>query len=136
MIDKTLYENAVLASKNAYAPYSNYYVGASALTESGKTIVGCNVENASYGLTICAETTLACNTALQSAGKILELVCVNKKGEVITPCGRCRQVIYEHSISGKTKVAVPKNNDESELYRNAEYMFIDDLLPATWVLDQ
>lgn len=85
------------AMKNAYAPYSNFRVGAAILTASGKIYLGCNVENASYGMTNCAERT-AIFAAVADAGPKIEIVAVavtNDQGVPCSPCGACRQVIYE-----------------------------------------
>jgi cytidine deaminase len=83
--------------KNAYAPFSNFRVGAAILTSKGKVFVGCNVENSSYGMTNCAERT-AIFSAIASLGPELEIAAVavtNAQGVPCSPCGACRQVIYE-----------------------------------------
>src|SRR5262249_41291593 len=83
--------------KNAHAPYSNFRVGAAVLTAKGETFVGCNVENASYGMTNCAERT-AIFSAVAKSGPGLEIRAVavtNDHGVPCSPCGACRQVIYE-----------------------------------------
>ncbi len=85
------------AMKNAYAPYSHFKVGAALLTTSGETIAGCNVENASYGVTNCAERT-AVFSAVARIGPTMEIsaiAIVNDHGAPCSPCGACRQVIYE-----------------------------------------
>jgi len=85
------------AMKNAYAPYSNFQVGAAILTAKGDVFVGCNVENASYGMTNCAERT-AIFSAIAESGPDLDIravAVVNHKGVPCSPCGACRQVIYE-----------------------------------------
>jgi cytidine deaminase len=95
-INKLLAE-ARKARKFSYAPYSNFHVGAAVMTSSGKVFRGCNIENASYGLTICAERVAIFN-ALSSGAKDITAIaisCDNKK--LCTPCGACRQVIYEFS---------------------------------------
>lgn len=91
-----LREHALAASQNAYVPYSNYPVGAAAITDGGRIVTGCNVENASYGLTLCAECGLV--SALHSAGggRLVAFLCVNRTGDLIAPCGRCRQLLWEH----------------------------------------
>ncbi|MCH8560228.1 cytidine deaminase [Nesterenkonia sp. LB17] len=81
----------------AYVPYSDYPVGAAALLEDGSIISGCNVENASYGLTLCAECTMIGALQMAGGGKIVAFTCVNRQGEYITPCGRCRQLLLEFS---------------------------------------
>jgi cytidine deaminase len=87
---------AATAAGQAYAPYSNYPVGAAARVDDGRVVTGCNVENASLGLTLCAECGLVSALALSGGGRLTEFVCVNAVGQVITPCGRCRQLLLEH----------------------------------------
>lgn len=87
---------AVDVAARAYAPYSNYPVGAAALVDDGRTVVGCNVENASYGVGLCAECGLVTALHASGGGRLTHFVCVNGLGEVIMPCGRCRQLLYEH----------------------------------------
>ena len=92
-----LRERAREASSRAYAPYSGYPVGAAALTDTGQIVAGANVENASYGLTLCAECAVVSKLHSDGLGaRIVALACVDGKGEVLTPCGRCRQLLYEH----------------------------------------
>lgn len=81
----------------AYVPYSKYPVGAAALLETGSIVSGCNVENASYGLTLCAECTMVGQLQMTGGGRIVAFTCVNGDGEPITPCGRCRQLLHEFS---------------------------------------
>ncbi|MBE1515665.1 cytidine deaminase [Nesterenkonia halotolerans] len=88
---------ARIAMTHAYAPYSDYPVGAAALLEDGSIISGCNVENASYGLGLCAECTMIGALQMNGGGKIVAFTCVNREGEYITPCGRCRQLLHEFS---------------------------------------
>lgn len=95
-----LRDAAVAALDHAYVPYSNYPVGAAALTDSGRIVSGCNVENASYGLTLCAECALVGDLHMGGGGKLVAFVCVNSAKETIMPCGRCRQLLYEHSAEG------------------------------------
>lgn len=87
---------AIAVSHRAYAPYSNYPVGAAALVDDGRVVVGCNVENASYGVGLCAECGLVTALHATGGGRLTHFVCVNGSGEVIMPCGRCRQLLYEH----------------------------------------
>ena len=86
---------AVDAAQLAYCPYSHLQVGAAAVVDDGRVITGCNVENASYGLGACAEVTLAGQLRLTGGGRLLALACRSGSGELLMPCGRCRQVIYE-----------------------------------------
>ena len=87
---------AVDAMGHAYAPYSRYPVGAAALVDDGRLVSGCNVENASYGLGLCAECGLVAQLHATGGGRLTHAVCVNRDGEVIMPCGRCRQLLFEH----------------------------------------
>ena len=91
---------AAKASEKAYAPYSNYPVGAAAMTDSGQIISGANVENASYGLTLCAECSLVSELFAKGGGKLVAFCCVDQEGAVIMPCGRCRQLLSEHAATG------------------------------------
>ncbi|MEF3112749.1 cytidine deaminase [Streptomyces chrestomyceticus] len=84
------------AMSRAYAPYSGYPVGAAALVDDGRTVVGCNVENASYGLGLCAECGLVSALAATGGGRLTAFTCVDGRGELLVPCGRCRQLLYEH----------------------------------------
>ncbi len=86
---------AVEAAGSAYCPYSGLQVGAAALVDDGRIITGCNVENASYGLGLCAECTMAGQLRLSGGGRLVALACRSGAGDLLMPCGRCRQVIYE-----------------------------------------
>ena len=88
------------AMRRAYAPYSHYRVGAAALVGDGRIVAGCNVENASYGVTLCAECALVGDLFMSGGGQLVAFVCVNGDGETIMPCGRCRQLLFEHSMPG------------------------------------
>lgn len=83
-------------SGRAHAPYSNYPVGAAALVDDGRIVVGCNVENAAYGVTLCAECGLISSLIAGGGGRLVAFTCVNGNGELIMPCGRCRQLLQEH----------------------------------------
>lgn len=96
-IFQRLLETATELTKRAYVPYSNYPVGAAALVDDGRIVSGCNVENAGYGVTLCAECGLISELIARGGGKLTHFVCVNKLGEVIMPCGRCRQLLAEHA---------------------------------------
>ena len=91
---------AVAAMRSAYAPYSNFAVGAAALVDDGRVITGCNVENASYGLSLCAECALVGQLHLGGGGKLVAFDCVDAAGNTLMPCGRCRQLLYEASAPG------------------------------------
>ena len=85
------------AMGNAYVPYSKFPVGAAALVDDGRVIAGCNVENASYGLTLCAECALVSSLHMTGGGKLVAFTCVDGHGNILMPCGRCRQLLFEHS---------------------------------------
>lgn len=87
---------ATEAMRRAYAPYSRYPVGAAALVSDGRIVQGCNVENASYGVGLCAECGLVSDLVRGGGGRLLAFTCCNGEGDVIMPCGRCRQLLWEH----------------------------------------
>lgn len=95
-----LREIATEAMRKAYVPYSSFPVGAAATTEDGRVVRGCNIENASYGVTLCAECSLVTDLVMGGGGKLTAFVCVDGNGAVLMPCGRCRQLLYEHSAEG------------------------------------
>ena len=84
----------------AYAPYSDFPVGAAALVDDGRIVSGCNVENASYGLTLCAECGLVSALHASGGGRLLAFACVDRQGSALMPCGRCRQLLWEHGGPG------------------------------------
>ena len=91
---------ATEAMRHAYVPYSRYRVGAAALVSDGRIVQGCNVENASYGVTLCAECALVSKLYTDSLGtRLLAFACVDGAGAPLAPCGRCRQLLYEHGGS-------------------------------------
>lgn len=87
---------AVDVMGRAYAPYSKYPVGVAGLVDDGRIITGCNVENASYGLTLCAECGLVSELHATGGGRLIAVSCVDGGGRPLTPCGRCRQLLFEH----------------------------------------
>lgn len=80
----------------AYVPYSRFPVGAAALTDAGEVIVGCNVENAAYGVTLCAECSLISALITGGGGRLVAFTCCDSRGARLMPCGRCRQLLWEH----------------------------------------
>lgn len=80
----------------SYAPYSKYPVGAAGTADDGRLVTGCNVENASYGLTLCAECGLISQLIAGGGGRLTAFCCVDGSGRLIMPCGRCRQLLWEH----------------------------------------
>ncbi|OLP01625.1 cytidine deaminase [Mycolicibacterium porcinum] len=91
-----LRSKAIEVSFRAYAPYSGFSVGAAALVDDGRVVTGCNVENVSYGLGLCAECAVACALHSGGGGRLVALSCVGPDGGLLMPCGRCRQVLLEH----------------------------------------
>jgi cytidine deaminase len=91
-----LRDKATQVSAAAYAPYSRFRVGAAALVDDGRVVTGCNVENVSYGLGLCAECAVVCALHSTGGGRLVALACVDQRGSVLMPCGRCRQVLAEH----------------------------------------
>lgn len=88
------------AMERAYVPYSRFPVGAAALADDGRTVVGCNVENASYGVGLCAECGLVSALHASGGGRLTAFTCVDRHGNVLMPCGRCRQLLFEHGGPG------------------------------------
>ena len=81
---------------HAYAPYSHFPVGAAAVVDDGRVVTGCNVENAAYGVTLCAECGVVSQLHITGGGRLTHFVCVDGRGAVIMPCGRCRQLLWEN----------------------------------------
>lgn len=125
-MEKELIKLALEARKNAYAPYSNYLVGASVLTESGRMYTGCNIENASYGATNCAERT-AIFKAVSEGERSIKAICIagGKRGEAPSsyayPCGMCRQVISEFG-NDETKIIVANSETDFKVYSLKEIL--------------
>jgi cytidine deaminase len=103
---------AVAAMKTAYAPYSRFPVGAAALVDDGRILRGCNVENASYGLTLCAECGLVSDLVATGGGRLVDM-----HENALMPCGRCRQLLYEHG------------GDSLQMMTNSGVRLLSDLLP-------
>lgn len=124
----TLKAAALAAREHAYVPYSNYKVGASLLTAGGVIISGCNVENATYGATCCAERT-AVFAAVAEGHRLFKAIAVATAGpEPGTPCGICRQVLAEFSADGGLEVVCFTPEGAQALYR------LSDLLPHAFTL--
>ena len=94
------------AMAHAYVPYSRYPVGAAALTDDGRIVSGCNIENASYGLTLCAECSMISQLNMTGGGRLVAFTCVDGEGEILMPCGRCRQLLYEFRAPGMQLLTV------------------------------
>jgi cytidine deaminase len=87
-------------SGRAYAPYSHFPVGAAALVDDGRVVSGCNVENAAYGVALCAECGVISELVAGGGGRLVAFSCVNAHGDLLMPCGRCRQLLWEHGGAG------------------------------------
>lgn len=93
---RQLHAAAVEAMETAYAPYSGFPVGVAAYADDGRLLSGCNVENASYGVGLCAECGLVSDLVRTGGGRFVAVWCVDARGETLMPCGRCRQLLWEH----------------------------------------
>ncbi|QWW20609.1 cytidine deaminase [Schaalia sp. 19OD2882] len=113
-----LHEAACEAMEAAYAPYSHFRVGAAALVDDGRLVSGCNVENAGYGVTLCAECGLVSDLVRGGGGRIVAFACVDGDRKPCAPCGRCRQLLFEHSTP-RTLLAMPSG-----------IMTMDEVLPG------
>jgi cytidine deaminase len=91
-----LHRRACEVRERAYAPYSHFPVGAAALVDDGRVVVGCNVENAAYGVTLCAECGLVSDLVATGGGRLVAFTCCDSNGDRLMPCGRCRQLLWEH----------------------------------------
>lgn len=122
-----LLDNAIKALNNAYAPYSKFHVGAAALTDSGKIYHGCNIENASYGATNCAERTAIFKAVSEGERKIKAVAIVSDGGGFTPPCGICRQVMAEF-MEDDGLIILGDNKGEAKVYR------LKDMLPLSFQL--
>lgn len=93
---EALHEAATAIMRRAYAPYSKFPVGVAGLVDDGRIVTGCNVENASYGLGLCAECGMVSQLAATGGGRLVAVYCVDAQGRALAPCGRCRQLLLEH----------------------------------------
>jgi cytidine deaminase len=91
-----LHDAAVTALAHSYSPYSQYPVGVAGYAEDGRLVWGANIENASYGLTLCAECSMVSHLFATGGGRLTAVACVDGAGQPLMPCGRCRQLLYEH----------------------------------------
>jgi cytidine deaminase len=106
---------AIEAMRHAYAPYSDFPVGAAGLVDDGRIVVGCNVENAGYGVTLCAECGVVSALHASGGGRLIALSCVDATGTPLMPCGRCRQLLWEHGGPECVVEAVPRPLAMAEL---------------------
>jgi len=91
-----LHAAAVEVMARAYAPYSRFHVGVAGLVDDGRVVVGCNVENAAYGVALCAECGMVSSLHASGGGRLVAVYCVDANGEALMPCGRCRQLLWEN----------------------------------------
>lgn len=91
-----LRRQAISAAQHSYSPYSHFPVGVAGLVDDGRIVWGANVENASYGLTLCAECSMVSSLYATGGGRLIAAFCVDGNGDPLMPCGRCRQLLYEH----------------------------------------
>jgi cytidine deaminase len=110
------------ASARAYAPYSHVHVGAAAITTNGTVVVGSNIENASYGLTLCAECSLVSDLIRAGGGRLRAISVVAGDGRYLAPCGRCRQVLFEF---GGPALVLDQGDDQPT-------RTLDELLPGAF----
>ncbi|KAF2958295.1 cytidine deaminase [Thermotoga sp. Ku-13t] len=125
MSEKELIERAIEAMRRAYAPYSNFKVGAALLTKSGKVFVGCNIENASFGLSVCAERVAIFTAVAAGETEFEKLVVVASTSSPVSPCGACRQVMSEF---GDFEVILANTNGDTMKTR------VSELLPYAFKL--
>lgn len=114
--------------EKAYAPYSNFHVGAALLTSEGDVFQGCNVENASYGLTVCAERNCIANAVVAGKRSITCIVVYTEQEKLTPPCGACRQVIAEFMTQGALVYSVNHLGDEQQ-------WTVAELLPSAFLPD-
>ena len=95
-----LRDAAIEAMGRAYAPYSRFPVGVAGLVDDGRIVSGCNVENAAYGVALCAECGMVSQLHLSGGGRLVAVSCVNGDGNPLMPCGRCRQLLWENGGPG------------------------------------
>jgi len=119
-MERKLYELAKEATKNSFAPFSQFHVGAALLADDGRIFTGCNVENSSYGVTICAERTALVKAVSEGARNFTAIAIASQNGEA-WPCGVCRQMLYEFS----PEMSVITGTDEDHL----EVVSLSELLP-------
>jgi cytidine deaminase len=93
---QSLHDEAKRVVQLSYSPYSKFPVGVAGLVSDGRMVSGCNVENASYGVGLCAECGLISSLTATGGGRLIAVVCVDGNGEYLSPCGRCRQLLFEH----------------------------------------
>jgi cytidine deaminase len=117
---KTLAHKAVEAKANALPPYSNFHVGAALLTTDEKVYTGCNVENSTYGLTMCAERTAIFKAISEGERKFKAIAIASDSPDYITPCGACRQIIFDHC--GEIDIICTNEKEEYKVFKTSELL--------------
>lgn len=125
--NRKLYEIALTAKENAYAPYSGFKVGAAVLTDNGIVYTGCNVENSSYGAAMCAERTAIAKAVSEGSRNIVKIAVASDNNAYTYPCGICRQVISEFMPEGEVIIG---NDEKIMIYK------VSELLPHAFTLDK
>lgn len=128
-IDDTLPQMAIEASRNAYVPYSGFKVGAAVITEDGSIYTGCNIENGSYGLTMCAERTAIYKAISGGARKIKAIAIAGGENTPAYPCGACRQVLSEFGNADTTVCCLTLDGKKRETFT------LEELLPKSFNLN-
>ncbi|MGI8813645.1 MAG: cytidine deaminase [Pyrinomonadaceae bacterium] len=118
--DQELIDAAATVRENAYAPFSDFRVGAALETDDGEIVSGCNVESASYGLTLCAERVAIFNAVAHGSKRITKIAVVTDTEELTSPCGACRQIIWE--FGGDIPVIMSNMNGKTETIQMKELL--------------
>ena len=122
------------AARHAYAPYSRFPVGVAGLVDDGRIVAGCNVENAAYGVALCAECGLVSQLHLSGGGRLVAVSCVNGNGDALMPCGRCRQLLWENGGPGCQVMTSAGVRTMAELLPDAfGGADLDDFAPPPWI---
>ena len=117
---KTLAHKAVEAKSNALPPYSNFHVGSALLTEDGKIFLGCNVENSTYGLSLCAERNAIFKAISEGERKFKAISIASDSPDYISPCGACRQIIYD--LCGEIDIICTNSKEEYKVFKTSELL--------------
>ena len=126
MTERQLIQKAKQAMRQAYAPYSHFRVGAAVMTKQGKVFTGCNVENASYGASCCAERTAIFKAVSEGERELAKIAVVSESGKLTPPCGICRQVLLEFMPEGS--VILEQGEGGIKIYT------VKELMPVGFVL--
>ena len=117
---KTLVHKAVESKVNALPPYSNFHVGAALLTTDEKVYTGCNVENSTFGLTLCAERTAIFKAISEGERKFKAIAIASDSPDYITPCGACRQIIYDHC--GEIDIICTNSKGDYQVFKTSQLL--------------